>query len=127
MGKESTETITDMSNPATLKKPWKKGESGNPNGRPKGARSLTTLLKEALQRIGEGQKEPYDELLVKKVMKMAIADGNEQMIKLCWSYLEGMPKQETDITSKGESINPISNEQIERIARRVLDGDRKIK
>jgi hypothetical protein len=75
--------------------PFKKGydPKRNVTGANKGSRSLTTLLREALQVIGKGQKDPYAELLVKKVMKMAIADGNEQMIKLCWNYLEGLPKE----------------------------------
>ena len=75
---------------------FKPGQSGNPKGKPVGTRSLTTLLREALIKVGKGQEEPYDELLIRKVMKMAIVDGNEAMIKLCWNYLEGMPKQEVE-------------------------------
>src|SRR3990167_6828927 len=112
-----------MSNPASLV-PFKKGKDPRRNvtGANKGSRSLTTLLREALEVIGEGNKDPYAVLLVKKVMKMAIVDGNEQMIKLCYNYLEGMPKQETDVTTKGESINTFTDEQLTKIAERILSG-----
>lgn len=39
-----------MANEENLK-PWKKGESGNPNGRPKGSRNRSTVAKEMLDII----------------------------------------------------------------------------
>jgi vacuolar-type H+-ATPase subunit E/Vma4 len=76
----------------------------NPNGRPKGARSFTTKVREALEKIAEGKDYSYEEALIKSIMKNAIVDGDQATQRLIWNYLDGMPAQ--DITSGGEKINP---------------------
>lgn len=92
-----------MSNLATLK-PFKKGQSGNPAGKPKGTVSLKTKLKIALEKIHAGTGTRNDELLIQAMMKDGIkTDGQSR--RMIWQYIEGMPVQ--DITSGGEKIETV--------------------
>jgi hypothetical protein len=72
------------------------GVSGNPKGRP--VFSLITLLKAELQKCPEGQdKKTYADMLIQRIMKKAISDGDDQQIKNILQYVEGMPKQKLEL------------------------------
>lgn len=87
---------------------FKKGKSGNPNGRPPGTFSLKSILQQEIQRQPKGKKLSYAMALIKKQLHQAIIDGDAQTQKLIWNYIEGMPIQ--DITSGGEKLPiPILN------------------
>ena len=83
---------------------FKPGQSGNLNGKPLGTRNFTTRVREALAVVAEGKEYTYEEALVKTVMHKAIIDKDPAMIRLVWNYLDGMPQQNTDITSGGKPI-----------------------
>lgn len=73
--------------------PWqfKKGQSGNPGGRPLG-KSLKEYAKEYLAKMTEEEKEGYFHGMNKKDV---------------WMMAEGNPATATDITTKGEAITPL--------------------
>jgi hypothetical protein len=76
-----------------------KGHSGNPDGRPEGAYSLLSILKAKLKECPDGMSEKsYGHLIIERMLAQSIKDGNEQMTKLIWSYIEGMPRQALDHT-----------------------------
>jgi hypothetical protein len=56
-------------------KPFQKGQSGNPNGRPKGARNKATL---AMETLLEGEADR----LARKAVEMALA-GDTTALRLC--------------------------------------------
>ena len=58
-----------------LKPPWRPGQSGNPNGRPKGARNMATRAVEALL---DGEAET----LSRKAIDQAL-EGNTTALRLC--------------------------------------------
>lgn len=79
-----------------------KGVSGNPEGRPAGTLSLIGMLKAKLQEIEPNSKKQYAELLINRITKDAIADGNDKQIRNILQYVEGMPKQSIDMTTGGK-------------------------
>lgn len=93
-----------MSNPNIAKDSpttFKPGQSGNPKGKKKGTLSMTTKLKEAITKISEGNEEPDDVIIVKKVLEKAKA-GDERMINLIWNYIDGKPLQQIENKVTGD-------------------------
>lgn len=79
--------------------PFTKGDPNiNREGRPVGAKSFTTKVKEALEKIAEGKDFTYEEALVKAVLHKAIVDKDPTMMRLIWNYLDGMPMQDISHT-----------------------------
>lgn len=73
---------------------WKKGESGNPNGRPKKPLSLTSLLKDALDKVPEGEEHGRTnaDLAIQALLKEA-HNGNLTAIREILDRCDGKVPQ----------------------------------
>lgn len=69
---------------------WKKGVSGNPRGRPRKQDSLTSLLKEEIEKICPADREErtWKELIVRATLQLAMK-GNATALKEVWERLDG--------------------------------------
>lgn len=85
---------SDTSGKKQSERPWlfKKGQSGNPAGRPKGSTSLKTWAKEYLSSMTEDERIDFMDGLPKDII---------------WKMAEGNPHSTEDITSAGEAIQPV--------------------
>jgi len=93
---------------------FKPGQSGNPKGRPPGIPNAKTRYKRLLELTTKAtnpitketedftQLELMDMAIFNKALKGDLASYNTIMDRL-----EGKPQQSTDLTSGGESINPV--------------------
>ena len=68
---------------------WKKGESGNLNGRPKGTISILTKVKKYLKE----HPDKFEELIAYYI-------DNRKMRELLWKMIDGMPRQSHEIGGK---------------------------
>lgn len=90
----------------------------NPAGKPKGARHLTTLVREALQKVGkteDGQEIKLEEALVKKIIYLALTKEDPTMIRLMWNYIDGMPTQNIAFDDVGEDDRSAMRELVDML------------
>jgi hypothetical protein len=89
---------------------FKKGQSGNPNGRPKGSKDFDTLFEEALKRIADKNNtdpDKFDIDIVAKGLEMA-RKGDYRFWKDLLDRRFGKPKESIDHTSDGKQISNIN-------------------
>lgn len=93
----------------------------NPNGRPVGTKNFTTGIREMLETVAgtapDGTQITYNDALKKKILAMAVNEGSEQIIKLIWNYLDGMPLQAMTLRPglpEDEDIDPNTKALIDK-------------
>lgn len=81
---------------------FKKGQSGNPSGRKKGSKNLTTILRAMLEEEID-YKDPFTKKKVKgkiknvlnlRLIHNAIARGNDRSIEHIYDRIEGKPLEQ---------------------------------
>lgn len=83
---------------------YQKGQSGNPNGRPKGSISLKHYAKKMLEQMSPEEREEFMQGLDKKFI---------------WEMAEGKAENKTDVTSNGQTIQIVVPGEV---ANRMEDG-----
>ena len=103
-------------NPQNPPHRFKKGESGNPNGRPKGTVSITELIRGKLrERYPEKdpkkfkEKKSYVEKIIDTIFHNAIEAKDEKTLSKIWAYIDGQPKATLDIGADKESLAELTN------------------
>jgi hypothetical protein len=106
-------------------KPFEKGESGNPNGRPKKYVSalkeqgykasevndcILVMISMDLEELGDIWKNPKATILEKTIahaLRKSLEKGSLYSIETLLSRAIGKPKESIDHTTKGDSINEV--------------------
>ena len=118
---------------------WKKGESGNPKGRPKKPvlqmkvigyklaeindtiQLMCSMNAEELKTIWENPNATILEKTIASALRKGIEKGNLDSVETLLNRVYGKPKEKMDITTDGEKLNQPSI-QIEIIT--TIDEDR---
>jgi hypothetical protein len=105
---------------------WKKGQSGNPKGRPPKSRALTEILQRAAETTievpGQSKKRARQQLVAEHVwqalatgeikfpdgrtLQIQTVDEFMHLAKFVYSHIDGPPKMNLDVTTNGAPLAP---------------------
>lgn len=102
---------------------FKPGQSGNPAGRPKGRKTLTSLLKDELYKTAvdmktgqpilvDGQEVTWADLLIKQSLYKGIIKGKKEEHQMIYDRIEGKAMariQLSDDTEKDDEFDQIKD------------------
>ena len=102
-------------------KPFQPWQSWNPAWRPVWSRSVETLFRDAIAKIAKDQSvEDVERELVITLLAKA-KKWDMRALEMYLDRLYGKPKQHTDITTNGESLNPYNTKTSEELLK-MLDA-----
>ena len=101
---------------------WKKGQSGNPKGRPKGSKNKLSLLREAVLESAENIVLNNFEDIVRSTVELA-KQGDATALKIVWDRIipakrtveekvEGEDKLNISISIVGMEVSEIGGEKV---------------
>ena len=90
-------------------------ENINRTGKNKGSISVVAILKRKIQEMPPGQKKTYAELLVERMLKMGIVEGDVQMIKEINNRIDGQPKSNLEVENKVSFRDAMAEEYQRRL------------
>jgi len=91
---------------------WKKGQSGNPNGRPKGARNRSTIARKwlnVMSKVTNPLTQEEEEMNQEDLITLALIkkgrNGDVAASKAVLDSAYGQPKETVDVSTDAPSID----------------------
>jgi len=102
-----------------IKPVWEKGESGNPNGRPKGAKNRSTIARKWLEvnqslknpLTGENETMSQEDLMTLALIKKA-RDGDTNAYKALMDSGYGAPVQQIEQTNTEIDLSNLTTDEL---------------
>ena len=105
-----------MSKEDIVKHQWAKGQSGNPKGKPKGAKNRSTIIKEILNLMvkkvdadGKAVWQSKEYLMVEALVNKAIEKGDVNAFNALYNNLYGNLKYSVDVNTTEEVNHDFRN------------------
>lgn len=93
---------------------WKPGQSGNPAGKPKGARHFSTLIREAITKVADDTGTSDDKEIVRALVEKAKA-GDLKAVDMVLDRVDGKAEQTINLDGEMTINDGLSLEEKEAL------------